>query len=120
MKYMALLYGDFSQDPEPGTAEFAAMMEAYSAVNAAFEEAGVLAGGEALLPPETATTLRRRNGKVETMDGPFAESKEQLGGYYILECDNLDDALKYAAMIPAADDGTIEVRPLADLNPDNV
>ena len=71
---------------------------------------------DALMPVETATCVRIRGGKTETMDGPFAETKEQLGGYYLLDCPDLDTALKYAAMIPVAEHGTIEVRPVMDLN----
>ena len=74
-----------------------------------------MVAGDALMPVEMATSVRVRGGKTETMDGPFAETKEQLGGYYLLDCETLDDALKYAAMIPAADYGTVEVRPIMDL-----
>ncbi len=66
---------------------------------------------------ETATSLRLRGGRVETMDGPFAETREHLGGYYIVDVPDLDAALRYAAMIPAAKYGTVEVRPLMDYNP---
>ena len=68
--------------------------------------------GDALQPVATATTLAIRGGKTETVDGPFAETKEQLGGYYLLDCVDLDEALKYAAMIPTAEHGRIEVRPI--------
>ena len=66
-------------------------------------------------PTSTATTVRVRNGKTETMDGPFAETKEQLGGFYMFECANLDDAIKYAAMIPSAEHGSVEVRPVMEI-----
>jgi len=69
-------------------------------------------GGNALQPPNTATTVRVRNGKVSTTDGPFAETKEQLGGYYLLEATDLNDAIKVAARIPGARTGSIEVRPI--------
>jgi hypothetical protein len=78
-----------------------------------------LRGGEALKGIETATSVRMRGGQVETMDGPFAETREHLGGYYVLEVPDLDAALRYAALIPAAQFGTIEVRPLMDYNPAN-
>ena len=68
--------------------------------------------GDGLKPTDTATSLRLRGGKVETMDGPFAETKEHLGGYYLMEVPDLDTALKYAAMIPTAEHGTIELRPV--------
>lgn len=78
---------------------------------------GALRSGEGLKGVETATSLRVRGGKVETMDGPFAETKEHLGGYYVVEVPDLDAALKYAAMIPSVGYGTIEVRPLMTYNP---
>ena len=117
MKYMALIYDERSMEPgpKPGTPEFAAMMEPWNKVNKAFIDAGVMGGGEALMPPETATCVRVRGGKTETMDGPFAETKEQLGGYYMLDCKDLDEALHFAAMIPVANTGTIEVRPVMEL-----
>ncbi len=114
MKYLALIYDTPANrsEPQPGTPEFDAMMETWNKLNQTYAEAGVMVGGEALMPPETATCVRVRAGRTETMDGPYAETKEQLGGYYVLDCDNLDDALRYAAMIPVAETGTIEVRPI--------
>jgi len=114
MKYLALIYSPpMDNEPtDPGTPEFEAMMDPWRKANEAFVEAGVMLGGEALMPPETATTVRVRGGKTETMDGPFAETKEQLGGFYLFECENLDAAIKYAAMIPTAKHGTVEVRPV--------
>ena len=114
MKYMALIYSDPSLEPPYGTPEFQAMMMGYGSANKIMEEAGVMVHGDGLQDIETATSLRIRGGKTETMDGPFAETKERLGGYYILDCKDLDEALKYAALIPSAAYGTIEVRPLAD------
>ena len=117
MKYLALIYSPPMDRPEPapGTPEFDAMMEPWNKVNQTFIDAGVMAGGEALMPVETATTVRVRGGKTETMDGPFAETKEQLGGYYMLDCKDLDEAIHYAAMIPVHDFGSVEVRPVMDL-----
>lgn len=117
MRYLALIYDtpSTSEGPEPGTPEFDAMMEPWNKLNQAYVDAGVMAGGEALLPPETATTVRVRGGKTETMDGPYAETKEQLGGYYILDCKDLDAAIHYAAMIPVAETGSVEVRPIMEL-----
>ena len=117
MKYMLLIYNDPALEPAYGTPEFAAMMAGFFAVNARMKDAGVLVSGEGLKGIETATSLRRKAGKVETMDGPFAETKEHLGGYYIVDVPDLDTALRYAAEIPSADYGTIEVRPLMDYNP---
>lgn len=117
MKYMLLIYNDPARQPAFGTPEFQAMMGGYFQLNQRMTADGVLRGGEGLKGIETATSLRIVSGKVETMDGPFAETKENLGGYYIIEVDNLDAALTYAAMIPSAAHGTIEVRPLMDYNP---
>ena len=82
--------------------------------------AGVLISGEALQDTTTATTIREKGGRLETMDGPFAESKEQLGGYYVLDCKDLDEAIRMAAMIPTVRYGSVEIRPLANLNPDTL
>jgi hypothetical protein len=114
MKYMALIYSDPALEPAYGTPEFSAMMQGYGALNATLKAAGVFIAGHGLQDIDTATSVRVRGGKTETMDGPFAETKERLGGYYIMECANLDEALRYAAQIPSAPYGTIEVRPLAD------
>ena len=117
MKYMLLIYSDPSRQPAFGTPEFQQMMSGYFALNERMKADGVLRGGEGLKGIETATSLRVKAGKVETMDGPFAETKEHLGGYYLIEVDDLDAALVYAAGIPSAAFGTIEVRPLMDYNP---
>ncbi len=117
MKYMLLIYGDPAAEPAFGTPEFAAMMAGFSALNDRMNADGTLRGGEGLQGVETATSLRLRGGKVETMDGPFATTREHLGGYYIVDVPDLDAALAYAAMIPSAVWGTVEVRPLMDYNP---
>jgi hypothetical protein len=117
MQYMILIYGEPALEPGYGTPEFEQMMAAFGKVSETLNSDGVLRGGEGLQGIETATSLRIRGGKVETMDGPFAETREHLGGYYIVDVPNLDAALKYAAMIPVAEWGTIEVRPLMDYNP---
>ena len=117
MKYMLLIYNDPTLEPAYGTPAFEAMMGGFFAVNERMNADGVLRGGEGLQGTETATSLRIKAGRTETMDGPFAETKEQLGGYYVVEVADLDAALKYAAMIPSAAFGTIEVRPLMDYNP---
>jgi hypothetical protein len=117
MKYMLLIYSDPAREPAYGTPEFQAMMGGYFALNERMNADGVLRGGDGLKGIETATSLRLKAGKVETMDGPFAETKEHLGGYYVIEVANLDDALKYAAQVPSAAFGTIEIRPLMDYNP---
>lgn len=116
MKYLALIYDVENAGPEPGTPAFDDYMTRWTEADAAFKAAGVLVGGEALEPSATATRVRMAGGKMETMDGPFAETKEQLGGYYVFDCAHLDDALKYAAMIPVGEHGTVEVRPIMDLS----
>jgi len=78
----------------------------------AMKESGKLVAGDALMPTETATTVRVRDGNIATTDGPFAETKEQLGGYYLLECNDLDEAIEMASKIPSARWGSIEVRPI--------
>ncbi|SHG84229.1 Uncharacterized conserved protein [Cognatiyoonia sediminum] len=87
-------------------------MKAYGDFTQKVRDEGKLVAGDALQGVETATTVSVRNGKTETIDGPFAETKEQLGGYYLLDCKDLDEAIEYAAMIPTADYGRIEVRPI--------
>lgn len=88
------------------------MMGAYNAATETYRRDGVMLAGEGLQKSTTATTIRVRNGKTETLDGPFAETKEQLGGFYLFDCANLDEAIKYAAMIPTAAWGSVEVRPV--------
>ena len=117
MQYMLLIYNDPAREPAYGTPEFNAMMGGYFAANEQMKADGVLRGGEGLQGVETATSLRIKAGKVETMDGPFAETREHLGGYYVIDVPDLDAALRYAALIPSAQFGTIEVRPLMDYNP---
>ena len=112
MQYIALIYSDPAREPAWGTSEFEAYMAGYQALTTALKADGAYIAGDALKGTETATSLRIRGGKTETMDGPFAETKERLGGYYLMEVADLDAALRYAAMIPTAHHGTIEVRPL--------
>jgi hypothetical protein len=112
MQYLALIYAAPENEPTYGTPEFKAMMDGYFSFTTFLKEKGAFVAGDGLKGTETATSLRVRGGKVETMDGPFAETKEHLGGYYLMEVPDLDTALKYAAMIPTASYGTIEVRPV--------
>ena len=112
MKYLALIYSPAGASPAYGSPAFATHMAAYQAANAVYARDGVMTAGEALQPTSTATTIRVRGGKTETMDGPFAETKEQLGGFYVVECANLDEAIHWAAKIPGAAKGSIEVRPI--------
>jgi hypothetical protein len=119
MKYIALLYcdPDVGADPVPGTPEFMQMLSDYQAATQAMAGAGILIDSSPLQPPQAATTVRIRDGETQLSDGPFAEIKEQLGGYYILDCADLDTALQYAAMIPAARYGSVEVRPVMVMEP---
>ena len=112
MQYMALIYSDPARAPAYGTPEFGTMMEGYFALNRLLKADGVWVAGDGLQGVHTATSLRMNAGKVETMDGPFAETKEHLGGYYLLEVADLDAAMRYGAMIPSAAWGTIEMRPV--------
>ena len=112
MQYMCLIYSAEGAGPQPGTPEFGPFMQGYNAFTAEMRETGRFVAGDALQPVATATCVAERDGKVMTTDGPFAETKEQLGGYYLLECADLDDVLAQAAKIPSAKYGRIEVRPL--------
>lgn len=112
MKYLALIYSAPGSGPQYGTPEFGAFMGGYNIATETYKKDGAWIAGEGLQGTSTATTVRVRNGKTETMDGPFAETKETLAGFYLLDCANLDDAIKYAAMIPSAQFGSIEVRPV--------
>ena len=111
MKYMALIYGDenawesFSED------ERAAAYAQYAAFGDEARAAGVVAGGSELGPTRDATTVRVRDDEALVTDGPYAEVKEALGGYYLLECESMEEALDWAARIPGAEHGYVEVRP---------
>jgi hypothetical protein len=118
MKYMILIYNEAAREPAYGTPAFDAMMAGYMAANAKMRADGVMRGGEALQGIQTATSVRVRDGRTETMDGPFAETKEYLGGFYLIEVPDLDAAIGYAAMLPSATWGTIEIRPMMDYNPE--
>ncbi|MDQ3915642.1 MAG: YciI family protein [Actinomycetota bacterium] len=112
MQYLLLIYGpeaDFSQvSPE----DMALEMKAWTSYTEWLQGKGWFVGGEALQPVATATTVRERDGKTVTTDGPFAETKEQLGGFYLVDCENLDDAIEAASRIPSVSQGSIEVRPI--------
>ena len=112
MKYLCLIYeneGIWANFPKE---EADAIMGEYFAFTDDIQKSAPLLGGEALQPTQTATTVRVRNGKVSTTDGPFAETKEQLGGYYLIEAKDLNDAIQVAARIPSARHGSVEVRPI--------
>ncbi|MFK7858193.1 MAG: YciI family protein [Granulosicoccus sp.] len=117
MKYMLLIYNNPEQQPAFGTVEFESMMAGFFAANEKMKGDGVLIDGESLNEPQTATSVRIKAGKTETMDGPFAETREYLGGYYVVDVPDVESAIKYAELIPSASFGTIEVRAMMDYNP---
>ncbi|MBA2318431.1 MAG: YciI family protein [Euzebyales bacterium] len=112
MQYMLLLYGDESGWAAMNEEETAAVFAEYGKLDEFFKSRGSEVQGAELQPTSTATTLRVRDGETLVTDGPFAETKEQLGGYFVVDCASLDEALEVAARIPAAKDGSIEVRPV--------
>jgi hypothetical protein len=114
MRYLALIYGEEVDPSTIDPADMQKVMAAYTAFGQEVERRGAFLGGEALQPTSTATTVRVRDGQTLTTDGPFAETKEALGGYYLLECKDLDEAIELAAMIPGAATGGIEVRPIQE------
>lgn len=108
MQYMALIYSN-----DEAAAQYEGdMMADYGQFTQEAVAAGVFKAGDALMPVSDASSVRVRGGDTAVTDGPFAETKETLGGYYLLECADLDEALKWAAKIPSAKVGTIEVRPV--------
>ena len=115
MKYMIILNESAADFENRDGAGAAAYWGAHKAYCAALTAAGVFVDGNALQPPETGTTLRLRDSQRHVHDGPFADTKEQLGGYTIIDVPNLDVALEWAARCPAAATGTVEVRPLLQL-----
>lgn len=112
MEYMILIYADERAWAGLEPAQLEAAYGEYMSYTKDLEKAGVLRGGSELKPVATATTVRVRGGKVMTTDGPYAETKEQLGGYYLIDVPDLDEALRWAARCPGAHHGTCEVRPL--------
>jgi len=119
MKYACLIYSneaDPKAHPDQASPEFQEMMTGYFSFTAEAEAAGVHVAGEALESVASATSVQVRDGDVVTTDGPFAETKEQLGGFYILECETLDEAISWAAKIPHAATGTVEVRPVPNFD----
>jgi len=116
MQYLCLLYDAEKDAPQPGTDAFGAMMQGYMSFTETVKNGGQMVAGDALESVETATTVTVRGGKTTATDGPFAETKEQLGGYYLLECKDLDEAIALAAQIPAAETGRVEIRPVMVFN----
>jgi hypothetical protein len=115
MRYALLICDEEKRQAEMSEEEAGAQMAAYMAFGEEMGAKGVLTGGERLQPVGTATTVRVRDGEVLTSDGPFAETKEQLGGFYLVECKDLDEAIEVASRIPGAVHGSIEVRPVWEM-----
>jgi hypothetical protein len=111
-QYMLLLFSDPSQGPAEGSPEAMAQWQAWGTYTQGLKDAGAFVSGEPLEPPTTATTVAVRNGDRVVTDGPFAETKEWLGGYYVIEAADLDAALDHAARIPNVGYGHVEVRPV--------
>jgi hypothetical protein len=117
MKFAIMVYesaAEMSARSDPARAE--AYWNAYTAYSKALVEGGVAAGGTALQPPDLATTLKVRNGEQIVQDGPYADAKEQLGGFFVITASSVDDALKWAALCPAAQSGIVEVRPVLEMS----
>ncbi len=112
MQYMLLIHWDHQADLNLSSAEVEAQFEAYRNYTEEVRNRGMMLHADALDEPEVTTTVRVKEGKVLVTDGPFIETKEQLGGYYLLECENLDEAIEMATKIPHAKSGTIEIRPV--------
>jgi hypothetical protein len=112
MQYMILIYGDEAARIDAPKSAHEQMLAAHMKYAQEMTEKKVMVGGSQLAPSSSATTLRLADGKPVATDGPFAETKEQLGGYYLIECANLDEAIKWAGRCPSIQGGTIELRPL--------
>lgn len=114
MQYLLLIYNAEGLGPQPGKPEFGPFMNDYFAFTNEVKERGLFEAGQPLESVSTATTVRVRDGQTTISDGPFTETKEVLGGYYLLDCKDLDEALECAAKIPTAKYGSIEVRPIME------
>ena len=113
MRYLVLIYSEEPTTPPPAT-RLAEVGTAYNAYSAMLRERGAFVGGEELEPTSTATTVRVREGRALTTDGPFAETKEALGGFYLIDAADLDEAIELARACPGAQWGSIEIRPITD------
>ena len=112
MRYLLLIHSDHSLYATFSEERFGKLMGAYEEFSAALKQAGAFVASDRLQPPTTATTVRVRDGEMLTTDGPFAETKEQFGGYYDIDVKDLDEATQWAAKIPTAEYGCVEVRPI--------
>jgi len=116
MRYLLLIYQNEPEHEKLSQEELVAEYNAYMDFGNETRQRGVYRGSDVLAPANSATTVQVRGGKTLTTDGPFAETKEQLGGYYILNCKDLDEAIEFAAKIPTARNGSIEIRPIMELD----
>jgi hypothetical protein len=116
MRYLCLIYENEKEFERLPRGDMEAIMSEYFTFTGDIQKNGKYVAGEALQPTATATTVRVRNGKISTTDGPFAETKEQLGGFYLIEAKDLNDAIQVASRIPSARFGTVEVRPVIDFS----
>lgn len=116
MQYMLLIYSNPDNRPKPGTPEFAALMQGYAELGQALRKDGAHIAGDALTGADKARTLRGKAGRVEMMDGPFAETREHLGGYYLIDVPDFETAAAYARRIPTLRHGAVEIRPVAGFN----
>jgi hypothetical protein len=112
MEYMLLLFADAKHFEQLSPAQSKEVMEAYGAYTGAMKNAGVHRASNRLRPASTATTVKVKSGKTEVLNGPFVETREQLGGYYLIDVPDLDAALSWAARCPGASHGSVEVRPV--------
>ena len=115
MRYLLMICTDEQAIAALSPKESEAMMAEFGVFGEEMGRRGVLQGGDRLRPTTDATTVQVRDGKVLTADGPFAETKEQIGGYFVVECKDLDEAIEVAAKVPSARQGTIEVRPIWEM-----
>ena len=115
MQYLCLIYEDEKEWQKMPKAETEKIINEFSSYTDSVRKSGHYVGGNALQPTHTATTVRVRQGRVATTDGPFAETKEQLGGYYLLQARDLNEAIQLASRIPGARFGAVEVRPVAEV-----
>jgi hypothetical protein len=115
MKYLLMIYNDEAEIASVPQEVMGPRIAAYGAYSEAVEKAGVRVGANRLRPSGDATTVRVRDGKTQVLDGPYADTKEQLGGYYLIDVPDLDAALNWAARCPGASHGTIEVRPVWEM-----
>jgi len=115
MKYALLIYGNEAAMQSAGKSDTERMHAAYTAYTEALQKAGVLAGGERLQRSTAATTVRVADGKTKVLDGPYAETKEQLAGFYMIDVPDLDAAMSWAARCPGASHGVMEVRPIWEM-----